>query len=56
MAHPRVIKSWAEEMDEIDRQNGTESDSEDSTNEELKLVQEGNVNIVDTDLGKFDSR
>ena len=50
MAHLRVTKSWAEEMDEIDGQDGNESDSESSANEELKLVQKGSAKS-DSDIG-----
>ena len=52
VAHLRVTKSWAEEMDEIDRKTEKESDSESSKNEELKLVQEESVKS-DTDVGEL---
>ena len=50
------MRSWAEEMDEIDRQNELNESLDGSlTNEELKLVQEGKSDITNSDITHSDS-
>ena len=45
MSHYRVVRSWAEEMEaEDEREEKAKAEAEAKlTNEELKLVQEGNL-------------